>query len=315
MMKIGFLVNQIDNRGTGNALFDYAYYNEEILNNESSIFVLNPRDYDPYMGTKLSRRFVDIHTDWDLRNRDFNLDLIYHIKSGEDDGYRPSGASAGTPYAVHAVFDGSSPHGHRYATISEWMGWKFSIPYVPHIVELSEPSHTLRKQFNIPADAVVFGRHGGADTFDIPWAWDAINDCLKWRKNVYFLFMNTEYPAGRRFHDPERVIFLPPTGDGAYKASFIYACDAMIHARFRGETFGIAVGEFAVAGKPVITFSESPEKAHIQHLGEQSIPYRNANELFYILKNYEADAVTVGQYNSFTPRRVMRRFAKVFLNG
>ena len=39
----------------------------------------------------------------------------------------------------------------------------------------------------------------------------------------------------------------------AEKSRFLYACDAMIHARADGETFGMAVAEFSVHNRPVLT--------------------------------------------------------------
>ena len=37
----------------------------------------------------------------------------------------------------------------------------------------------------------------------------------------------------------------------------------MIHGRSDGETFGLAVAEFSVANKPVITYSESKDREHL----------------------------------------------------
>ena len=38
MIKIGFWTNQLCERGSEIALFDYAYYNQKILGNKSYIF-------------------------------------------------------------------------------------------------------------------------------------------------------------------------------------------------------------------------------------------------------------------------------------
>ena len=70
-----------------------------------------------------------------------------------------------------------------------------------------------------------------------------------------------------------------------YKASFVRACDAMIHARGRGETFGLAISEFAIENKPIITYANSPEKCHIELLGDRGIYYTNQEEVTYILNN------------------------------
>ena len=45
----------------------------------------------------------------------------------------------------------------------------------------------------------------------------------------------------------------------------------MIHARQEGESFGIAVGEFSFCNKPVITYSQSPEKNHLVTLGDKGL--------------------------------------------
>jgi hypothetical protein len=309
-MRVGFLNNQIDNRGTGNALYDYAHYNEEILGNESLIFVLRQGNFDEAMGAKLSRRFTNIYTTWDLVTRNFELDVLYHIKSGEND---PSSLDIpNTRYAIHAVFNASNPHGDRYATISRWMGERYKVPYVPHIVRLGYPTANIRKQFDIPHDAYVYGRHGGSNTFDIPWVWDSINQSLEIDKNLYYLFMNTDVPSVR-FYDDRRVVFLPQTADDNLKASFIYACDAMIHARYRGETFGISVGEFAIANKPVVTFADSPERAHLDLLGGKAVIYHDEIDLLEILlTKYRAFGDT--GYQECTPENVMRKFKEVFLD-
>src|SRR5206468_1924547 len=113
-MNIGFLSNQLDERGTGNALYNYANYNEEILGNKSKIFTLQSPKHSPLAVQKFINRFENIY----LPNKEnlVGLDALYHIKSGENDGFNP----AGIPYLVHGVFN-TEIHGTRYAAISEWM--------------------------------------------------------------------------------------------------------------------------------------------------------------------------------------------------
>ena len=55
-MRIGFLNNQIDARGTGNAMFHYAHYNETILGNTSKIYT-----------------FQEIKADFEMKLEDFEL--------------------------------------------------------------------------------------------------------------------------------------------------------------------------------------------------------------------------------------------------
>ena len=129
----------------------------------------------------------------------------------------------------------------------------------------------------VPKDAMVFGRHGGDDSFDIPWVQQAVVETAKERPDIWFLFMNTRPFAGA--DGLANIRFLPATADPFAKRKFLNSCDAMLHGRRRGETFGLSCLEFAVLGKPVLTFKDSPEKAHLENLGESALHYRNASEL------------------------------------
>ena len=129
----------------------------------------------------------------------------------------------------------------------------------------------------VPKDAIVFGRHGGDDSFDIPWVQKAVVETAKERSDIWFLFLNT-----RSFHGAEdvpNIRFLPATADPIAKRQFLNTCNAMLHGRMRGETFGLSCLEFAMLGKPVLTFANSPEKAHLEILGDSAVAYRSASEL------------------------------------
>jgi hypothetical protein len=318
-MRILFINNQVDNRGTGNALYDYAHYNEEILGNESAVMTLDNAPPNGLMLDRLNKRFGKVYNPYDaISDREFieSIDYIYHIKSGENDGGMQV---AGIPLGIHAVFHPTQPHGDRYATISRWMGEKFGVPFVPHIVNkrfsLSWGEFTeYRALCGIPPTAIVFGRHGGPDTFDIPWVWSAMVEAAREDPNIYFLFMGTN-PPEKPVND--HFVFLPESSDAYEKYMFINACDAMIHARMRGETYGISVGEFAVQGKPVFTYGDSPEQAHIQMLDNMAVIYSNGADLIGKLCNFSLCGNTIkenkSEYLQHTPENVMQIFKEVFL--
>ncbi|NDH33596.1 MAG: hypothetical protein EBX68_11285, partial [Betaproteobacteria bacterium] len=94
---------------------------------------------------------------------------------------------------------------------------------------------------------------------------------------VWFLFMNTRSFTGAK--GIPNIQFLPATADPTVKRRFLNSCDAMLHGRMRGETFGLSCLEFAMLGKPVLTFANSPEKAHLEILGDSAVAYRSASEL------------------------------------
>ena len=96
----------------------------------------------------------------------------------------------------------------------------------------------LRAELGIAADATVFGRHGGLHTFNIAAAKQAVADVSARRPDIVFVFMNTV-----RFccDAAPNVIHLPSSVDSERKSRFIRTCDAMLHARAEGETFGLSV--------------------------------------------------------------------------
>jgi hypothetical protein len=89
----------------------------------------------------------------------------------------------------------------------------------------------------------------------------------------------------------------------------------MIHARQRGETFGLAVAEFACLGKPVITWDRSPESFHLEALGDGHLRYQDAVSLRRILKKFEKESIMASsRYQEIcSPTFAMERFRRYFV--
>lgn len=321
-MNILFHSNQLGYRGTEVALYDYAIYNEEILNNSS--IIISPKQSklsSPESVQRFSNRFkvifYDCINDIDNIASKNNIDLLYCIKSGKYDGI----ISHTVKTCIHAVFMEYDPHGDVYAYVSKWLSKAMNaenICYVPHIVKMPKTNNNFREYLNIPNDAIVFGQYGGDDSFNIKFAKKAVKDISDKSKNTYFIFMNTKPVKEKLFYKlPNNIIYLPKSSDLFTKAAFINTCDAMLHARKRGETFGLAIGEFSAMNKPIITYLDSPEKAHIEILGDKGIYYRNYNELCDILINFRPDQYKNWDcYSSqFSPEIVMQQFKKVFIDS
>ncbi len=337
-MRIGFLNQQIDEVGTTWQAYLYAKYARDILGH--SVEVLYPADpylYGHSLWTRLTRTWASRlsasrkararHYDQKIAdkiiragipvietrlNGNFShLDAIHHLKFGKNDGFRPRVKR----YWVHAVFDASQPHGDRYAAISHWSGREHSVPVVPHIVEVADDSQDMRRELNIPPHAVVFGRFGGRNSFDIPWVWEAIADALKRWDHVYFMFANTDVKMRH-----ERIINLPTMYDSdvsleVQKRRFVNTSDAMLHARERGEMFGIAVGEFALCGKPVLTYAQSRERAHLEMLRHPAL-YSDLAQLkrrIEMMVAKELPPEDGGAYRDCTPEKVIKMFEQVFI--
>lgn len=313
-MKILFHENFLNKRGTSIALFDYAYYNQEILGNESVIITNGNMANDIDVVKKFNKHFEVIHyNDFKQINNIIDsktIDVFYIIKSGENDGMLVNGVKN----VVHSVFNGNPVHKHGdvYATVSEWLSSisNFEIPYVPHMINIPNTDENLRNELGINSDDIVVGRFGGLETFDIDFVKQSIINVLNIRKDITFLFLNTN-----KFITHNKVIFLEGTSDVNHKTKMINTCDIMLHARRQGESFGLSVLEFACRNKHVITYGLSPEKSHLSYLGSNCSVYNNKNDLDVIFKNLTKNNPynTLYLNEEFSPINVMDKFKKVFL--
>lgn len=321
-MILGFHTKQLLARGTEVALFDYALAANELLGHEVRIFV--PADSQRVVPAVRERFQEDFELVLYDNTHSIECDALYVIKRG-----RPGRITESIPELVHAFDDGSFPHGHRFAVVSDWVSRQarrkvelpggrllrlprlVKPPVVPHIVALPEVDDDLRAELGIPAEAVVFGRHGGLGNFDLEFVQDAIRAVLEERSDVWFVFLNVE-----RFSESERILHLPQLVDRAEIRRFVNSCDYMLHAHRYGETFGLSVAEFAFVGAPVLTFLGSPLKGHLDLLSDRMLlGYTNYEEVYRHLaklprRTAPADSSVRVKY---AREPVMARFAETFL--
>ena len=168
---IAFWDNSLCERGTAIAVFDYAYYNQKILNNKSIVLYNTTRqDNVPSVIEKFKKEFLVVGVP-SFSNVDEILlknkcDVFYIIKAGNNEGQLSKVAKN----VVHCVFRCDEPHGDVYSAISPYIKhYNPNIPVVPHMVNLPDTKKHWRSRLGIPDNAVVYGRHGGYDTFDIEY--------------------------------------------------------------------------------------------------------------------------------------------------
>lgn len=326
-VKIAFFINFLSVRGSEVALYDYADCNETILGNES-IIINNTKifgdsnnslhaDSSDSAREKFIKRFGD---------RFFNCTRMEEIdailsKEKVDIFYVLTWfperiLSKVCKNAIHAVF-ALNVYGDAYACISEWLSNRYPslhVPFVPHMIRLDKTTQTLHEELKIPHGAPVFGRHGGFNQFNIPFAQEAVQEIAQRRKDWYFIFLNTN-----QFCNLPNVIFLPRTADMVYKTKFINTCDAMIHAQSDGETFGLACGEFSIKNKPVITYLKSYYRCHISILGDKGLYYITKEDLINIVESCgtHIQEVRSGSWDAYSekynPEMVMKKFNEVFI--
>ncbi len=308
-MKIAFHSNQLGIRGTEVALYDYALGNRDILGNES--IIISDANADLTSLDKFKTQFpVYLYNDFsEVESVIYNegIDAVYWIKAGFNDGKLVNNAKN----LVHSVFKHNDVHGDIYAYVSEWLSDEMSngeLPYVPHMVNLPKHNLDYREPFGLK-DKFIIGWYGG-DNFELPFSKQAVIDVAKERDDVVFLFMNCT-----PFTSESNIYFIKGTTNLDEKVAFINTCDAMIHSRERGETFGLTVAEFSTFGKPIITYSNSPERNHINILGENGIYYTNYNDLYKILSEIDSSVKGYNCYTDFTPEKVMNKFKEVFLDA
>lgn len=318
-MKIAFYTPHLTFRGSCVALKDYAHYNETLLNNHSLITTpklhsQSSSDNNECAYDWFKNRFpiyfydsLDQLEEYLLQNK---YDLIYCIKHGQLDEIQ----FHTIPYVVHCVFDMSCPHGNVYAGVSQQLARKFNSDlYVPHMVSLTSINlmGDLRDSLNIPNDAIVFGRYGGIDTFNLIWAMEVMSLVVERNPNIYFLFMNT--PQWILLSHPQ-IIHIPPISNCQYKKRFIQSCDAMIVPETLGHTFGLSIAEFQVFHKPIICFNGNVwNTSHLEVLGEEGFYFKTPVELYTLLTTWKKGIKSKNMYSEYTPNKVIQLFESLFI--
>lgn len=249
---------------------------------------------------------------------------------------------------VHAVFANEPPYPHpvRNARISSEVSG--TSPVVPYMVE-RRPRHggDLRATLGIPPAATVFCSYGGRDSFNTPFVREllcelAATRAAGWPNRPHVLLANHRpfcAPNATAHAAAEPPRGAPPAGAGrhahrggggeargvlthlhnlgeAQKQPFIDACDAMLHARAEGETFGLAVAEFSSSSKPVLAWRHAASKAHLHILGGRAVLYDDRRSLEAQMRAMTRERAASGVWDAFgeqySPERVMRRFCHVF---
>ena len=315
-MKIALHDNSLSLRGTTVAIYDWAFWLREYLELEPIIMydTQHPANNNGVVN-KFQKQFPVFgysnvsQIDEILEKNE--CDFFFMEKSGKPDGV----ISTVCKNLVNAisVCDESHIHGDIFAMGSKWLSkmTDYKIPYVPYIVHLPDEQENMRNELGIPEDALVLGRNGGWETFDLSFVKETIIEIINQRSDLWFVFQFTE-----PFYKHERIIYLEGTPDLNQKVKFINTCDAMIHARYIGESFGLSCAEFSIRNKPIITYYNSPERNHIDILGEMGIYYENKNNILHILKNLDKNQINQLEWNcyqDYSPENVVQKFKEVYL--
>lgn len=306
---VAFVQPQLCERGTTNAMYDYALANEEICGNLSVIYYQSKNPYNhPSAIEKFKKRFTVLEFNVFQEVCDqiskYSIDYMYIIKYGNQNEYN----TTLVPCIIHSVFLWD-PHG-IYACVSKSIATQNNGVWLPHIINPLPYSekNTFRKTYGIPEDAYVYGRYGGLDTFSIEYTHNVIKNEIDLHPNIWFVFVNTNI-----FCDHPRVLFLPSIIDLTEKGDYVNACNAMVHGRIEGETFGLSIAEFITHRKPVLSCPASigNDNEHLL-LGKDWIAvYTNEEEFRQKLWNKLPIPTTENPYLEFSPQNVMKKFGEL----
>jgi beta-1,4-mannosyl-glycoprotein beta-1,4-N-acetylglucosaminyltransferase len=328
MKNIIFFVRHFSERGTETSIYNYAKYNEEILKNKSYIVAFTEKEKTrlgldtiilSYEKFNSSFKMFEINNIEEISNiiEKYKIDFFYTLThGGPNDIYKFENKEIwrNCKTIKHCVFDTQFPEGDFCITISDRVNNKYNtkMPILPYIVDKANIDKNLKKDLNIPENAIVIGRYGGFEEFNIQFVYNCIQRILEKNDNIYFLFMNT-----KKFYKHPRIIYLEYSVDIIEKTKFINTCSAMIHARSMGEIFGLSVGEFSLCNKPIIT-CYCGYREHIDILKYKAIIYNSEEELNYIFDNIESIIKSRNDWNAYqdySPEKVMKLFDEIIFKN
>ena len=322
-MLVAFFIRHFTERGTEVSIYDYAHFNETILGNKSVIVCFTPEAQERHKLPSMRnsyKKFADRFPILEIEGfhemphfiQSVGLDFFYtQTYGGYGDIYNFNNRNIWVPPCKtikHCVFNTDGPEADFYISIGKCNDPHNRYLTIPYISYLPPVSGNMRAELGIPENALVFGRHGGLDQFDIEFVKTAIKNILKERDDIYFVFLNTAV-----FHTHPHIIYLDANTNMEYKVRFINTCDAMIHARSMGETFGAAVSEFSFMNKPVFTSTlGGGDKEHIRILGERAVIYQDYDDLMdKFARGREIVNSRAGDwyaYQDYSPEKVMELF-------
>jgi len=313
-MNIAFWSNALCERGTTVAMFDYAYYNQILLQNKSYIFYdKNQPTNNTEIISKFQKEFV-VHETETFNEVDdyilqYNITHIYIIKSGLKDDK----ISKVAKNCIHCVFTCNEPHGDIYSAIALWTeGNDGKYPVVPHMIDLPRHDRNMRQELHIPENAIVFGGYGGKENFSIQFVHVAVYNIALHNPHIFFLFANFN-----TFCDAlPNIIHLPTITDLAEKTRFINTTDAMLWGRSDGEIMSLSMGEFAILNKPIICMNFG-YSGHVNIMGDKAFWYEDLPSLCKIILNFDPEIERKKDWNTYkeyTPENVMRIFQRIYLS-
>ena len=310
MNTISFYNHDLCYRGTTRAILAYAKSIQKSHPDTNLVYLFNKNSLNNRMGVgieflKFGIELIGVDSHNDVISRSHDFDFLYYVSSQKPGSSQwLQQASCRTLLHQNGFQEPDHECASSFAYTSYWQSLYFtggSAKTLPCIIEEPEIRCTkqeAREWLGIPQNSLVVARHGGNDTWNLPFAGQVVEAVARSRQDVVFLFLGTT-----PFCALENVRFMPASHDRMTVERFLSAADVMLHARWEGETFGIACAEFLIRGKPIITWAGSRERNHILIAEGCAIMYNGPQDLHLILQNL--DKQMLEEKEAQVPRKML----------
>ena len=126
---------------------------------------------------------------------------MYHIYSGTEESVSWT-SNLSTPIIMHQC--GYQPPLEKldngvFAYVSHWQNIRFGsgkMEVLPHVIkkasDTSNKAKYAKNYYGFDSTSIVLGRHGGIDTWNLPFVNECIKNVVKQRQDICFLFLNTK---------------------------------------------------------------------------------------------------------------------------
>lgn len=323
MKRVGFHLDSFSLRGVDQATYQYCLLAEADLGIEVIVIRSHKRDsgwVSDYLADTFRKRFYVVDYDGtraglqQVISRE-RLDAVYVLSAGLGDE-----RFAGLSVVVyrHSVFPTSAlnPEKEQFCVISDWLSREYfngKSKVVNHVIPERPTDECLRSELGIPRNAIVLGTMGGKFNFNSRLTLAGLEIVLAKRKDLWLLSLNQAIGI-----KGDNIRVIGGTGCELKKARFINTCDFMMHGRVDGETFGIACGEFCKSGKPIIAWTRTPQRAHLDQFLIGRYGYKSTKGLITLLTDLEVDTdsqeLSMQLANRYCRERVGREFKDNFMS-
>ena len=120
-----------------------------------------------------------------------------------------------------------------------------------------------------------------------------------------------------KFFFSQKSFFLKGTFSEIQKVKFINTCDAMLHARSLGESFGISCAEFVIKRKPVLAYKFCRHRSHFEICKHKIIPTHSFNDLINKLITFKKKKKikNLSLEKMCSEKNTIKKFNKIFLKN